>query len=76
MSAWKEQKNKITSFKNKLRVNQLRRVFLAFDKNCALNYRLKLFEKRRDARIQEHVIISLLQNLERVRRLSLSSQLT
>ena len=38
----------------------LKRVFLALDKNCALNYRLKLFKKRRDNRIEEHVIIALL----------------
>ena len=73
MTAWKEQKNKVARFKQQLKLNQIKRVFQAFDKNCALNYRLKIFKKRRENRIEEHVIIALLQNLEQVRRLALSS---
>lgn len=47
MTAWKNQKNRVTTFKNKLRLNQMRRVFLAFDKISALSYRLKIFMKKR-----------------------------
>ena len=51
MMAWKDQKNRVANFKNQLRLNQMRRVFAAFDKVSALSYRLKLFTKRREGRI-------------------------
>lgn len=60
LGAWKDQKNQVVKFKASLKVNMLRRVFRALDKNCAQNYRLSLFNKRRSSRMQEQVIIALL----------------
>jgi hypothetical protein len=60
MSAWKEQKNKVLRFKGILRLNMLRRVFQGLERKCALNYQLRLFNKRRRGRMQEQIIIAFL----------------
>jgi len=73
MKGWRDQTDKVTAFKKQIRINLQRLAFRALDKHCGMNYRFRLFANRRNNRKQEQVIIALLQNLERVRRVALSS---
>ena len=67
--SWKNQTNELKQFKQKVKKNLVKRVFLALESQCSQLFKLRLFEQRRINKIKVDVIIGLLQNLERCKRL-------
>ena len=76
VKSWKGSTDKIVTFKTKVRLSTKRRVFQALDKQCALSFRLKIFRTKKDDKQKEQVIVSLLKNLEKVKRLQNATNIT
>ena len=63
-------------FKAKVKFGMKKRVFTAIDKQCALSFRLKVFSTKKEDKVKEQVIVALLKNLEKVRRLQNATDCT